>query len=136
MCPPPPAPYLLAASHQCSASRENWFRASNRPVCLAVSRLAPQQQEQNGKDMLSHALLASGSTGLQMLTTSALNLQHMISGEFAYGTVHCRIWHSRTAQCIVAYGTAGQPSACREYRSYIIKYFTNCCETEGIIIYS
>jgi hypothetical protein len=23
-----------------------------------------------------------------------------------------------------------------EYRSYIIKYFVNCCETEGIIIYS
>jgi hypothetical protein len=22
---------------------------------------------------------------------------------------------------------------CREYRSYIIKYFVNCCETEGII---
>jgi hypothetical protein len=25
---------------------------------------------------------------------------------------------------------------CREYRSYLIKYFVNCCETEGIIIYS
>jgi hypothetical protein len=25
---------------------------------------------------------------------------------------------------------------CREYRSYIIKYLVNCCETEGIIIYS
>jgi hypothetical protein len=25
---------------------------------------------------------------------------------------------------------------CREYRSYIIKYFVNCCETEGFIIYS
>jgi hypothetical protein len=24
---------------------------------------------------------------------------------------------------------------CREYRSYLIKYFVNCCETEGIIIY-
>jgi hypothetical protein len=24
---------------------------------------------------------------------------------------------------------------CREYRRYIIKYFVNCCETEGIIIY-
>jgi hypothetical protein len=24
---------------------------------------------------------------------------------------------------------------CREYRSHIIKYFVNCCETEGIIIY-
>jgi hypothetical protein len=25
---------------------------------------------------------------------------------------------------------------CREYRGYIIKYFVNYCETEGIIIYS
>jgi hypothetical protein len=25
---------------------------------------------------------------------------------------------------------------CREYRSYLIKYFVNCCEKEGIIIYS
>jgi hypothetical protein len=25
---------------------------------------------------------------------------------------------------------------CREYRSYIIKYFVNCCETEDIIIYN
>jgi hypothetical protein len=25
---------------------------------------------------------------------------------------------------------------CREYRSYLIKYFVSCCETEGIIIYS
>jgi hypothetical protein len=25
---------------------------------------------------------------------------------------------------------------CREYRSYIIKYFVNCCKTEGIITYS
>jgi hypothetical protein len=25
---------------------------------------------------------------------------------------------------------------CREYRSYLIKYFINCCATEGIIIYN
>jgi hypothetical protein len=25
---------------------------------------------------------------------------------------------------------------CRENRSYLIKYFVNCCETEGVIIYS
>jgi hypothetical protein len=25
---------------------------------------------------------------------------------------------------------------CREYNGYIIKYFVNCCEKEGIIIYS
>jgi REP element-mobilizing transposase RayT len=25
---------------------------------------------------------------------------------------------------------------CREYRSYLIKYFVNCSETEGIIIYN
>jgi hypothetical protein len=25
---------------------------------------------------------------------------------------------------------------CREYRSYLIKYFINCCETEDIIIYN
>jgi hypothetical protein len=25
---------------------------------------------------------------------------------------------------------------CREYKGHIIKYFVNCCEKEGIIIYS
>jgi hypothetical protein len=33
------------------------------------------------------------------------------------------------------FGPCIRPSSveCHEYRSYIIKYFVNCCETEGII---